>query len=102
MDDELRVLIEPLLPPWPERSPGPRPVSEMAHDIVFFLAPDDESAAATRQRGPGQAFESVTSRFIEPDSAIAEWDMFLEEPSAEIPPIAQFLGWSWPEWVIVP
>ncbi|MFF6948378.1 hypothetical protein ACFZAD_06930 [Streptomyces iakyrus] len=74
----------------------------MAHDIVFFLAPDDESAAATYPQGPGQAFESVTCRFIEPDSAIAEWDMYFEEPSAEIPPIEQFLGWSWPAWVIPP
>lgn len=74
----------------------------MVHDIVFFLAPDDESAAATRRRGPGQAFESVTCRFIEPDGAIAEWDMYFEEPSAETPPIEQLLGWSWPEWVIAP
>ena len=74
----------------------------MAHDIVFFLAPDDESAAATHRRGPGRAFESVTCRFIEPDTAIAEWDLFFEEPSAEIPPIEQLLGWSWPEWVIAP
>jgi hypothetical protein len=28
----------------------------MAHDIVFFLAADDETAAATRLRGPGEAF----------------------------------------------
>lgn len=74
----------------------------MAHDIVFFLAPDDEIAAATRLRGPGQAFESVTCRFIEPDSAIAEWDMYFEEPSAEAPPLEQLLGWPWPEWVTAP
>ncbi|WP_329266836.1 hypothetical protein [Streptomyces sp. NBC_01451] len=74
----------------------------MAHDIVFFLAPDDETAAATRLRGPSRAFESVTCRFIEPDSAIAEWDMYFEEPSAEVPPLEQLLGWSWPEWVTAP
>ncbi|MDX3837717.1 hypothetical protein [Streptomyces europaeiscabiei] len=74
----------------------------MAHDIVFFLAPDDETAAATRLPGPGQALESVTCRFIEPDSAIAEWDMYFEEPSAEVPPLEQLLGWSWPEWVTAP
>ncbi|NEA68051.1 hypothetical protein [Streptomyces sp. SID12488] len=74
----------------------------MAHDIVFFLAPDDETAAATRLRGPGPALESVTCRFIEPDSAIAEWDMYFEEPSAEVPPIEQLLEWSWPEWVTAP
>ncbi|MCX5077819.1 hypothetical protein OG321_35775 [Streptomyces sp. NBC_00424] len=74
----------------------------MAHDIVFFLAADDETAAATRLRGPGEAFESVTCRFIEPDSAIAEWDMYYEEPSAEAPPVERLLGWVWPEWVTAP
>ncbi|MFJ3723184.1 hypothetical protein ACIPYQ_11505 [Streptomyces sp. NPDC090045] len=74
----------------------------MAHDTVFFHAPDDEAAAATRLRGPGTAFESVTCRFIEPDSAIAEWDMFFEEPSGEAPPLEQLLGWAWPEWVTAP
>ncbi|UUU44932.1 hypothetical protein [Streptomyces sp. NBC_00162] len=74
----------------------------MAHDIVFFPAPDDETAAATRLRGPGEAFESVACRFIEPDSAIAEWDIYFEEPSAEAPPVEQLLGWAWPEWVTAP
>ncbi|MFD8078429.1 hypothetical protein ACFV3E_37945 [Streptomyces sp. NPDC059718] len=74
----------------------------MAHDIAFFLAPDDETAAATRLRGPGVAFESVTCHFIEPDSAIAEWDMYFEEPSAEVPPVERLLGWAWPEWVTAP
>ncbi|MFI8823846.1 hypothetical protein [Streptomyces sp. NPDC053431] len=73
----------------------------MAHDIVFFLAPDDETAAATRLRGPGVAFDSVGCRFIDPDSAIAEWDVYFEEPSAELPP-AERLHRSWPEWVTVP
>ncbi|MEU0167558.1 hypothetical protein ABZ214_19145 [Streptomyces iakyrus] len=74
----------------------------MAHDTVFFLAPDDETAAATRLRGPGRALESVTCRFIEPDSAIAEWDMYFADPSPGIPPIEQLLEWSWPEWVTAP
>ncbi|MFB8780449.1 hypothetical protein VSS38_12185 [Streptomyces albogriseolus] len=74
----------------------------MAHDIVFFLAPDDETAAATRLGGPGRAFESVSCRFIEPDSAIAEWDMYFAQPSADIPPLEQLLEWSWPEWVTPP
>ncbi|MBQ0850301.1 hypothetical protein J8N05_19120 [Streptomyces sp. BH-SS-21] len=74
----------------------------MAHDIVFFLAPDDETAAATYLQNPGRAFESVTCRFIEPDSAIAEWDMYFEEPSAEVPPLEQLHGWSWPKWVTAP
>lgn len=69
---------------------------------MFFLAADDATAAATRLRGPGEAFESVTCRFIEPDSAIAEWAMYFEEPSAEAPPVEQLLGWAWPEWVTAP
>ncbi|MFJ3235984.1 hypothetical protein [Streptomyces sp. NPDC086787] len=72
----------------------------MAHDIVFFLAPDHETAAATRPQEPGVAFESVNCRFIEPDSAIAEWDMYFEERSADAPPLEQLYGWRpWPEWV---
>ncbi|MER6212091.1 hypothetical protein [Streptomyces sp. NPDC001642] len=75
----------------------------MAHDILFFLASDDETAAATHLQGPGQAFQSVTCHFIEPDSAIAEWDMFFEEPSAEAAPLDRLLGWRpWPDWVTAP
>ncbi|MFD8424472.1 hypothetical protein [Streptomyces sp. NPDC059466] len=75
----------------------------MAHDIVFFLAPDDETAASTRLRGPGKDFESVTCHFIEPDSAIAEWDMYFEAPSAEAPALEQLYAWRpWPEWVTTP
>jgi hypothetical protein len=57
----------------------------MADDIQFFLAASDEAAAAARLRGPGAAFRTVSCRFIEPDTAIAEWDMYFEEPSAEAP-----------------
>ncbi|MER5876142.1 hypothetical protein ABT119_09460 [Streptomyces sp. NPDC001910] len=74
----------------------------MAHDIVFFLAPDDERAAATYLRGPGRAFESVVCHFLEPDSSIVEWDMYFEAPSAEIPALEQLAGWPWPKEVIEP
>ncbi|MFJ6406870.1 hypothetical protein ACIQK9_15305 [Streptomyces hydrogenans] len=75
----------------------------MACDIVFFLAPDDDTAAATRQRGPGEDFESVTCGSLEPDTAIAEWDMYFEEPSAEAPPCEELYAWRpWPEWVTAP
>lgn len=49
------------------------------------LRANDEAAAAMQLRGPGMNFESVTCRFTEPDSAIAEWDMYFEAPSAEVP-----------------
>ncbi|MFF3420826.1 hypothetical protein ACFYW9_40205 [Streptomyces sp. NPDC002698] len=74
----------------------------MAHDIVFFLAPDDETAAATYLGGPGRAFEPVPCHFIETDTAIAEWDMYFEEPSAEVPPLEQLHGWPLPDWVTAP
>lgn len=48
-DDELWALIEPLLPSWPERPPGPRPVADrlclqgilfvLYNDIVWQLLP---------------------------------------------------------------
>ncbi|MFG2533330.1 transposase [Streptomyces sp. NPDC048516] len=51
VDDALWALIEPLLPPWPERSPGPRPVADrlclqgilyvLYHDIAWQLLPRD-------------------------------------------------------------
>ncbi|MFD4510199.1 transposase [Streptomyces sp. NPDC058457] len=49
MDDDLWALIEPLLPPWPERSPGPWPVPDrmclqgilyvLHNDIAWQLMP---------------------------------------------------------------
>ncbi|MEW2079335.1 IS5 family transposase [Streptomyces sp. NPDC013433] len=49
VDDDLWALIEPLLPPWPERSPGPRPVDDrlclqgilyvLYNDIAWQLLP---------------------------------------------------------------
>ncbi|MEU3297906.1 hypothetical protein ABZ722_37055 [Streptomyces longwoodensis] len=75
----------------------------MAHTVLFFLANDDEAAAATRLRGPGDAFESVSCQFIDPDTAIAEWDMYFEEPSAEAPPSERLYAWRpWPKWVTLP
>jgi transposase len=39
VDDDLWELIEPLLPPWPARSPGPRPVPDRRclQGILFVL-----------------------------------------------------------------
>lgn len=73
--------------------------SPMASDIVFFLAPNDKKAAATYRRGPGPAFETVTCHSLAADTAIADWDMYFEQPSAEIPPLEQLFAWEWPEWV---
>ncbi|MEU9590913.1 transposase [Streptomyces sp. NPDC048193] len=42
MDDDLWALIEPLRPPWPTRSPGPRPVDDRLclQDILYVLHQD--------------------------------------------------------------
>ncbi|MFJ6251823.1 MULTISPECIES: IS5 family transposase [unclassified Streptomyces] len=39
VDDDLWALIEPLLPPWPERAPGPRPVPDrqFLQGILYVL-----------------------------------------------------------------
>ena len=39
VEDDLRVLIEPLLPPWPDKAPGPRPVPDRQclQGILFVL-----------------------------------------------------------------
>ncbi|MFD7985470.1 transposase [Kitasatospora indigofera] len=39
MDDELWARTEPMLPPWPERSPGPKPVPDRLclQGILFVL-----------------------------------------------------------------
>lgn len=39
VNDELWELIEPLLPPWPPRRPGPQPVPDRRclHGILFVL-----------------------------------------------------------------
>lgn len=49
VDDDLWALIEPLLPPWPEKAPGPRPVPDrlclqgilyvLYNDIAWQLLP---------------------------------------------------------------
>lgn len=43
----------------------------------------------------------MTCRFVEPDSAIAEWDTYFEEPSAGVPTPEQLHG-RWPQWVTAP
>ncbi|GAA0325079.1 hypothetical protein GCM10010302_75250 [Streptomyces polychromogenes] len=42
MDDDLWTLIEPLLPPWPEKAPGPRsvPDPQCLQGILYVLIND--------------------------------------------------------------
>ncbi|WP_443044548.1 transposase [Streptomyces sp. NBC_00343] len=49
VDDDLWALIEPLLPPWPERSPGPRPVADRLclQGVLYVLYNARRSGAGT-------------------------------------------------------
>lgn len=42
VDDELWALIEPLLPPWPQKAPGPKPVDDRLclQGILYVLYND--------------------------------------------------------------
>jgi hypothetical protein len=42
VDDDVWALIEPLRPPWPTRSPGPRPVGDRLYlqDVLYVLHQD--------------------------------------------------------------
>jgi transposase len=44
VDDDLWALIEPLLPPWPETSPGPRPVADRLCRQGFLYVLHDDTA----------------------------------------------------------
>ncbi|HBF82868.1 MAG TPA: hypothetical protein DD420_23980 [Streptomyces sp.] len=52
--DELWALIEPLLPPWPDRSPGPRPVSDrLCLQGILFVLYNDIARQPLPRRRPG-------------------------------------------------
>ncbi|MEU2800695.1 IS5 family transposase [Streptomyces sp. NPDC007117] len=55
VDDDLWALIEPLLPPWPERSPGTRPVPDRLclQGILFVLYNDIAWQLLPRELGFG-------------------------------------------------
>ena len=80
MDDDLRALIEPLLPPWPEKAPGLRPVPDrlclqgilyvLRNDIAWQLLPLKLGFGSgqtcwrrvwTGGRGPGSSTNSTGS-----------------------------------------
>ncbi|GLW68098.1 hypothetical protein Kpho02_03970 [Kitasatospora phosalacinea] len=55
----------------------------MPDAIVFFLAPDDDAAAAAHRGGPQHRFASVRGRWFDPDDAVADWSAhFADDPAA--------------------
>ncbi|HEV3170161.1 MAG TPA: hypothetical protein VGZ32_07475 [Actinocrinis sp.] len=71
----------------------------MTSDVVFFIAPDDDTAAATRLKGPGPAFTSVVCHGFDPDDAVVEWEMYFEAPNASPPPVERLYQHRQPRWV---
>ncbi|MGW5879032.1 hypothetical protein ACWFMI_21045 [Nocardiopsis terrae] len=71
----------------------------MAADIVFFLASDDEIAAATRLKGPGPEHLSLACHGFDPDDAVVEWEMFFETGSCELTSRKVFHARTWPRCV---
>ncbi|WP_326570374.1 hypothetical protein OIE69_03145 [Actinacidiphila glaucinigra] len=71
----------------------------MATDIVFFLAPDDKTAARTRLKGPGPALTSLACHDFTADDAVVEWEMYLDAPSAPLPPQHELNKREWPRYV---
>ncbi|SNS96829.1 hypothetical protein [Actinacidiphila glaucinigra] len=71
----------------------------MAADIVFFLAPDDETAARTRLKGPGPALTSVVCHDVTADDAVVEWEMYMDAPSTRLPPQHELNKRDWPRYV---
>ncbi|MER7467990.1 hypothetical protein [Streptomyces sp. NPDC097981] len=67
--------------------------------IAFFIAPDDATAAATRNRGPGHVLPSVVCKDFYPDDAVVEWEMYFEAPSPDLPSQEELNRRSWPHYV---
>jgi transposase len=63
LEDDLWVLIEPLLPPWPERAPGPKPADDrlrlqgilyvLYNDVSWQLLPWELGFGSGRPAGAG-------------------------------------------------
>lgn len=73
--------------------------AEVTIAIAFFVAPDDATAASTRNRGPGHTLPSVVCKDFYPDDAVVEWEMYLEAPSPDLPPWDVLNQRSWPHYV---
>jgi hypothetical protein len=71
----------------------------MATDIVFFLAPDDASAAGTRLNGPGQVLTSLNCHDFDPDDAVVEWETYFDAPSLDLAPLEQLYERDWPCYI---
>ena|SRR5690606_17106066 len=69
-------------------------------DVAFFLAPDDETAARTRPRGPGPEFTKLTCHRFYPDDAVAEWEAYFEgSPAGSPPPLDRLASEDHPRYV---
>lgn len=71
----------------------------MPTDITFFLAPDDEAAAATRNSVPGRHLRSLTSHYFYPDDAVVSWSRYFDAPDQPFSSDERRLHGNWPRYV---
>ena len=78
---------------------GRASIHVVTRDVVFFLAPDDETAAATRNSGPGRALRSLAFRFFDPDDAVVAWERYFEAPGQPLSGYDWMTDHTWPRYV---
>lgn len=67
---------------------------------MFFLAPDDESAARTRSSHPGRtSFAGVECDHFDPDDAVVDWTVFFENPERALIGVERRTLGKWPRYV---
>ncbi|MFS8103457.1 hypothetical protein LFM09_40660 [Lentzea alba] len=71
----------------------------MPSEITFFLAPDDETAALTRNSRPGRALRSLTFHGFDPDDAVVEWTRYFEAPGRQFADDERLSLGNWPRYV---
>jgi hypothetical protein len=87
VDDDLWALIEPLLPPWPQKSPGPRPVADrLCPQGILYVLHNDRS----RRPGPPACHTGVRRQAAgvrEPQADPVEWpvDVAPARPVTQLP-----------------
>jgi hypothetical protein len=65
VDDELWALIEPVLPPWPQQSPGPRPVEDrLCLQGILFVCRPSWASAPVRPAGVASAEQTFIMSIV--------------------------------------
>ncbi|MFJ1729976.1 transposase [Streptomyces sp. NPDC088254] len=93
MDDDLCSLIEPLLPPWPEKAPRPRPVPDRQCLQGILYVQHNDIAWQLLPREPGFATGQTCWRRLERWQKAGTFDRLHRIPLVKPNP-ADELDWS--------